>query len=138
MSSGIEGRARCSCSISLTTVPPTRSRCGSASASTASAPSRKCSTVSPERSKPVPSLSEVKEFRTQMFERSMALIDKKGHDYNRTQQQAGDTLFNLTVCKVLGITDTSERGILVRLSDKFMRLISLTAQQGIEAANLDE
>lgn len=55
-----------------------------------------------------------------------AIISKKGHDYNREQQQTGDTLFNLTVCKQLGVVDSTTQGILVRLSDKFMRLISLT------------
>jgi hypothetical protein len=55
------------------------------------------------------SLEQVKEFRNAMFEKSMALIDKKG----------------------------AEEGILVRLSDKFMRLISLT-KPGREAAVKDE
>lgn len=67
----------------------------------------------------------------------MALIDKKGADYNRDQQLAGDTLFNLKVAEILGIVPTAERGILVRLSDKFMRLISLMAP-GREAAVKDE
>lgn len=67
----------------------------------------------------------------------MALIDKKGADYNREQQLSGDTLFNLRVSEILGIVPTAERGILVRLSDKFMRLISLM-QPGVEAAVRDE
>jgi len=67
-----------------------------------------------------------------MFEESMAIIEQKGHDYNRQQQHDGDTLFNLKVAEVLGIVLTAERGILVRLSDKFMRLISLMTP-GVEA-----
>ena len=85
----------------------------------------------------MPSLEEVKKFRLERFEASMALIDKKGADYNREQQQNGDTLFNLRVCELLGIVDATELGILVRLSDKFMRLISLT-KPGREAAVKDE
>jgi CheY-specific phosphatase CheX len=85
----------------------------------------------------MPSLEAVKEFRTEMFKSSMSLIDKKGADYNREQQLAGDTLFNLKVAEILGIVSTTERGILVRLSDKFMRLISLM-NPGVEAAVKDE
>jgi hypothetical protein len=73
----------------------------------------------------MPSLEMVKKFRNDMFDSSMALIEQKGADYNRDQQLSGDTLFNLKVAAILGIVPTAERGILVRLSDKFMRLISL-------------
>jgi hypothetical protein len=72
-----------------------------------------------------------------MYEKSAALIDRKGADYNRDQQLAGDTLFNLRVSEILGIVPSTEEGILVRLSDKFMRLISLT-KPGREAAVKDE
>lgn len=70
-------------------------------------------------------IEEVKAYRSEMHERSMALIAKKGADYNRDQQLGGDTLFNLSVCELLGVVPTAERGILVRLCDKFMRLVSL-------------
>lgn len=85
----------------------------------------------------MPTLDEVKAFRQQMFDQSMELIDRKGADYNRDQQLAGDTLFNLSVCEKLGIVGSTEEGILVRLSDKFMRLISLT-KPGREAVVKDE
>jgi hypothetical protein len=78
----------------------------------------------------VPSLETVKQFRQEMFSQSMALIDKKGADYNREQQLSGDTLFNLKVAEILGIVSTAARGSLVRLSDQFMRLIS-RMQQGV-------
>lgn len=70
-------------------------------------------------------LEEVLAFRQSMFDKSYALIAKKGLDYNRDQQAGGDTLFNLRVAEMLGIVPTAERGILVRLADKLMRLISL-------------
>lgn len=79
------------------------------------------------------SVQDVKEFRRRMFDESMAIIEKKGHDYNRQQQNGGDTLFNLRVCELLGIVPSAERGILVRLSDKFMRLISLM-EPGVDPA----
>jgi hypothetical protein len=85
----------------------------------------------------MPTLQEVLAFRKTMYEESTALIEKKGHDYNRVQQHAGDTLFNLRVAELLHIVPTAERGILVRLSDKFMRLISLM-DQGVEASVDDE
>lgn len=83
------------------------------------------------------SLQEVLDFRRAMYEESTALISRKGADYNRQQQNSGDTLFNLKVAEILGIVPTTERGILVRLSDKFMRLISLMAP-GVEAQVKDE
>lgn len=83
------------------------------------------------------SVEEVKAFREAMYNTSVSLIDKKGADYNRDQQIGGDTLFNLRVCEILGIVPATEDGILVRLSDKFMRLISLT-KPGREAAVKDE
>ena len=54
------------------------------------------------------------------------MVEKKGADYNRKQQLTGDTLFNLTVAHQLGIVDSTTKSILVRISDKIMRLISLT------------
>lgn len=83
-------------------------------------------------------VEEVIAFRKERFESSLALVAKKGHDYNRAQQAGGDTLFNLRVCEDMGIVDTAERGILVRLSDKLMRLVSLTAEAGVVPAVTDE
>lgn len=72
-------------------------------------------------------LQEVLAIREEMFKRSIDLVQKKGQDYN--SQAVGDTLFNLRVCSALGIVDSAERGILVRLSDKFCRLISLLSAE---------
>lgn len=87
--------------------------------------------------KPKISVEDVLKFRQDMFDQSVELIRKKGHDYNRQQQDSGDTLFNLRVCELLGIVPTTETGILVRLSDKFMRLISLMSP-GVQPANVHE
>lgn len=83
-------------------------------------------------------LDEVLAFKRKMFETALELVKRKGHDYNRQQQTDGNTLFNLMVCELLGIVDTAERGILVRLSDKFMRLVSLAATPGVDPAVKDE
>lgn len=85
----------------------------------------------------MPSLDEVLKFRQDRYESSVDLIRRKGADYNRDQQEAGDTLFNLKVCEILGIVPSTEEGILVRLSDKLMRLISLT-KPGRDAVVKDE
>ena len=82
-------------------------------------------------------LDEVKKFRQDMYDKSMALVDRKGADYNRDQQNGGDTLFNIKVCELLGVVPTAERGILVRLMDKMMRLNSLVHPDR-EPANTDE
>lgn len=83
------------------------------------------------------SLEEVIKFREVMFDQSMDLIKKKGHDYNNKQQEEGDTLFNLRVAEILGVADTIEQGIMIRLCDKMMRLISLT-RPGVKAQVRDE
>ena len=72
------------------------------------------------------SLNGVLEFRKEMFKASLALVKKKGTDYCRDQQKAGDTLFNLRVAALLGVVPNSTTSVLVRLTDKMMRLISLT------------
>lgn len=63
----------------------------------------------------------------ELCDNARKIIKLKGRDYNRKQQNNGDTLFNLTVAKQLGIVDTTTQSILVRISDKMMRLISLTS-----------
>jgi hypothetical protein len=73
------------------------------------------------------SLTKVLQTHKQLTSKAFALVARKGKDYNRKQQQSGDTLFNLSVSKLLGIVDYTTASILVRLSDKFMRLVSLTS-----------
>jgi hypothetical protein len=83
-------------------------------------------------------VEDVLKFRRERFESSMALVAQKGHDYNREQQDGGDTLFNMRACEALGIADSAEQGILVRLSDKLMRLISLTKDPSVSPQVKDE
>jgi hypothetical protein len=66
------------------------------------------------------------------------MVEKKGADYNRKQQKDGDTLYNLSVAKQLDIVDTVTKSILVRISDKMMRLISLTGDPTVHAEVKDE
>lgn len=70
-------------------------------------------------------LNDVLRVHDETCNKAKSVIEIKGRDYNRGMQDV-DTLFNISVCKTLGITDSITQGILVRLSDKFMRLISLT------------
>jgi hypothetical protein len=64
--------------------------------------------------------------RRRLNKKADRLLLAKGNDYNATQQAAGDTLFNLRVCAMLGITPSPVDGVLARMSDKLMRLVSLT------------
>lgn len=66
------------------------------------------------------------------------LARRKGADYNRDQQQEGDTLFNLRVAELIGFAETAEQGILIRIMDKIMRMFSLTSKPGRVAAVKDE
>ena len=66
------------------------------------------------------------------------MVEKKGADYNRKQQKDGDTLYNLSVAKQLDIVDTVTTSILVRISDKMMRLVSLTGDPKVNPEVKDE
>ena len=77
-------------------------------------------------------LNDVKIEHSKLCKHAYSMIEKKGADYNRTQQNDGDTLFNLTVAQRLGIVDTTCQSILVRISDKMMRLVSLTSDPTVK------
>lgn len=83
------------------------------------------------------SLDDVRKRRKELFDRSMELVEKKGRDYNREQQQKGDTLHNLRICAMSGVVRSPQKGVLVRLSDKLQRLNSLENPSEVPA-NKDE
>lgn len=83
-------------------------------------------------------LEHVLKIHKELCDEARALIEKKGHDYNKAQQHTGETLFNLKVAKLLGIVDTNTQSILVRMGDKMMRLISLTRDPSTTAEVKDE
>ena len=64
--------------------------------------------------------------RARLNKQADEILCAKGNDYNAAQQESGDTLFNLRVCAILGVVPSPVDGVLVRLSDKLMRLVSLT------------
>jgi len=71
------------------------------------------------------SLKQVADMQKHIYNKAIELVAKKGHDYNRKQQISGDTLFNLRVSSIVGITPSPAHGVVVRLCDKLMRLVSL-------------
>ena len=84
------------------------------------------------------SLEQVIKLHKELCDHARSIIEKKGHDYNREQQKTGDTLFNLKVATLLGVTNTNTQSILVRLGDKYMRLISLTKNPHVKASVKNE
>lgn len=82
-------------------------------------------------------LEEVLSIHEEICNKARSVIQAKGQDYNRGQQDK-DTLFNMSVAPLLGITETVTQGILVRILDKMMRLISLTKDPSTIAAVKDE
>ena len=84
------------------------------------------------------SLEHVLKVHDEMTQAAKSVIETKGRDYNRSQQKEGDTLFNMEVSTLLGITNNAAQGILVRLSDKFMRLSSLCVDPSANPAVKDE
>jgi hypothetical protein len=76
---------------------------------------------------PAISVDQVLKIHNEITNRARELVEKKGRDYNRTAQLVnGDTLFNIKLAYYTGITESVCQGLLVRLSDKFARLVSLT------------
>ena len=84
------------------------------------------------------SLKKVLSEHKRLCSNAYDMVEKKGADYNRKQQKDGDTLYNLSVAKQLDIVDTVTKSILVRISDKMMRLISLTADPTVTRHVRDE
>ncbi len=64
--------------------------------------------------------------RARLNKKADDILVAKGNDYNAAQQEAGDTLFNLRICALLGIVPSPVDGVLIRMSDKLARLVSLT------------
>ena len=54
------------------------------------------------------------------------IVGKKGHDYNKQQQENGDTLGNMRLAKDIGLAESYCQSTMIRLFDKMMRLQSLT------------
>lgn len=76
--------------------------------------------------------------RKRLTDKSNELLKSKGNDYSgHIAKETQDTLFNLRVAAILGIVPNEVDSVLVRLSDKFMRLISLT-RPGMEQQVTDE
>lgn len=71
-------------------------------------------------------VDQILAIRKELYDMSTAVITTKGHDYNRQQQESGDTLFNLRVASLLGVVDSPAKSVMVRMIDKVMRMISLT------------
>lgn len=83
-------------------------------------------------------LEHVIKIHKELCDEARAIIETKGHDYNRQQQNTGETLFNLKVPKLLGIVDSNTQPILALMSNKMMRLISLTRDPSVTASVKDE
>jgi hypothetical protein len=72
------------------------------------------------------SIDKVLKEHKAICKRAFDVVEQKGMDYARYQHKNGDTLANISNSKNWLITDSICQGILVRLGDKFNRLISLT------------
>ena len=84
------------------------------------------------------SMETVLEEHKRICKAALAVVKSKGLDYAREQHKSGDTLANISNSKNWGITDTVCQGLLVRLGDKFSRLISLTKDPTAVPAVKDE
>lgn len=71
-------------------------------------------------------IEKVLEEHKKICKHAYDIVELKGMDYARQSHKNGDTLANITNSRNWGITDSICQGLLVRLADKFSRLISLT------------
>lgn len=71
------------------------------------------------------SVKQIQKIQKRLFRKASGLVEKKGHDYNFKKQLSGDTLFNLRIARILDVVERDTQSVLVRLTDKVMRLISL-------------
>jgi len=72
-------------------------------------------------------IEEYINLKNNLFKLSNDLSRKKGHDYSGEE----DTLFNIKVSERLEIT-SAENGVLIRMGDKFARLIKFTKQNRLD------
>jgi len=84
------------------------------------------------------SIEKLLEEHKKICDNAYNMLEKKGMDYSRAGHKNGDTLANISNCKLLNITDSVCQGLLVRISDKFNRLISLTKDPKQNAHVKDE
>ena len=75
-------------------------------------------------------VSEVQDVHKQLTGMALALVEEKGHDYSsyaaKEQERAdADTFANIRLAHHLGLVDSPQASVLVRMADKFSRLISL-------------
>lgn len=80
------------------------------------------------------STDELLRMRARLNLKADTILKAKGNDYNSAQVTT-DQLFNIRVCALLGIVPSPIDGLLVRLSDKFMRIVSLTRPGVIQQVN---
>lgn len=69
------------------------------------------------------SVSDVLEVHKQLTELAAGLVASKGHDYSGGGNE--DTFANIRLAHHLGLVDTPQSSVLVRMGDKFSRLVSL-------------
>ena len=69
------------------------------------------------------SVSDVLEAHKQLTELAACLVASKGHDYSGGGNE--DTFANIRLAHHLGLVDTPQSSVLVRMGDKFSRLVPL-------------
>lgn len=75
--------------------------------------------------------------RKGLFTQADKILVAKGAHYNFKEQNLGDTLANLRTAVKIGVVDSEMRSVLVRITDKIMRLNSF-CNSNSETAVKDE
>lgn len=78
---------------------------------------------------------EVLEFHTRLCDKARSILPEKMQGYNRG---AEDVLSNMRMGSVLGIVDYDTQGVLLRMADKFKRMVSYGKNPLLVRANEEE
>lgn len=70
------------------------------------------------------SVESLLKMRNRLFKVGDDLLIAKGNDYNFKEQMNGDTLANLRAAARMGLVDSEMRSVLIRITEKIMRLKS--------------
>jgi hypothetical protein len=74
---------------------------------------------------------ELSALHAELVAEAAELLERKNHDYAGEQAVEGDALANFSVSPKLGIC-TLQQGILVRMSDKFTRIINFSRSGNLQ------
>src|SRR5690606_2362238 len=69
-------------------------------------------------------ISDLEKLHKEICGEALALVSAKGHDYSGKSE---DTFRNIRMAKLMGLVDKDSTSVLIRLTDKYNRMVSLNS-----------